>query len=65
MAIAASHAPDRGSRVLWMALLPLAGFGALVWGLLHHSLPWRSAWTWVPRCVGRAWPAIAGIPDNR
>jgi multicomponent Na+:H+ antiporter subunit A len=48
MAIAASHAPDRGSRFLWVALLPLAGFGTLVWGLLHHPLPWRGGWTWAP-----------------
>jgi multicomponent Na+:H+ antiporter subunit A len=48
MSIAAAHASDQGSRFLWVALLPLAGFGALVWGLLHYPLPWRGAWTWAP-----------------
>ena len=39
MSFAAARAPDRGSRFLWVALPPLAGFGALVWGLLHYPLP--------------------------
>ena len=48
MQAAASHAPDRGSSFLWVALLPLAGFIALVWGLLNQPLPWRGGWAWVP-----------------
>lgn len=48
MSATAAHAPGWGSRFLWVALLPLAGFAGLVWGLLHHPLPWRGAWTWVP-----------------
>ena len=31
-----------------MALLPLAGFIALVWGLLNHPLPWHGSLDWIP-----------------
>jgi len=48
MPITVAHAPDQGSRFLWVALLPLSGFGALIWGLLHHPLPWSGDWAWVP-----------------
>lgn len=48
MQAAAAPAPDRGSSFLWVALLPLAGFIALVWGLLNQPLPWRGDWAWVP-----------------
>ncbi len=33
---------------MWVALLPLAGFIALVWGLLNHPLPWQGSLDWIP-----------------
>ncbi|MCU0840771.1 MAG: DUF4040 domain-containing protein [Thiobacillaceae bacterium] len=32
----------------WAALLPLAAFLALVWGLARHDLPWHLTLPWVP-----------------
>ncbi len=48
MIAAAPHSFDKGSSYLWVVLLPLTGFIALVWGLLHHPLPWRGSGAWVP-----------------
>ncbi|MCU0935180.1 MAG: hypothetical protein MUF66_03685, partial [Gammaproteobacteria bacterium] len=31
-----------------MALVPLAGFLGLAWGLAHYPLPWRAELPWVP-----------------
>ncbi|MCW5580350.1 MAG: DUF4040 domain-containing protein [Luteimonas sp.] len=38
----------RGHAGLWIALLPLALFSALAWGLLHVELPWRVDLAWIP-----------------
>lgn len=48
MTVAAPHSSDQNPGCSWVALLPLTGFVALVWGLLHHPLPWRGGWAWVP-----------------
>ncbi|MBL8260682.1 MAG: DUF4040 domain-containing protein [Candidatus Competibacteraceae bacterium] len=48
MTTASPHSEPSRSSYLWVALLPLAGFIGLVWGLLQHPLPWRGAWPWVP-----------------
>jgi multicomponent Na+:H+ antiporter subunit A len=37
-----------GARDLWVALIPLAAFSSLVWGLVHHELPWSWSLPWVP-----------------
>lgn len=37
-----------GHACLWVALLPLALFSALAWGVLHHELPWQGEVAWVP-----------------
>jgi multicomponent Na+:H+ antiporter subunit A len=47
------HAPTHlehhdGHAGLWVALLPLALFSGLAWGLLHFELPWRADLAWVP-----------------
>jgi len=33
---------------LWVALIPLAAFGLLTWGLVQHPLPWHWERPWVP-----------------
>ncbi len=46
-----SHPPlqqDAGPTHLWVALLPLAAFLALVWGSNQHALPWMLNLDWVP-----------------
>ena len=43
---APSHAAGPGS--LWAALLPLAGFLTLLWGLDRQPLPWHLTLDWVP-----------------
>jgi len=48
MNAASAHSGSAGSSYLWVALLPLAGFIALVWGLLNHPLPWRGELDWIP-----------------
>lgn len=48
MTVAAPHSSDRNPGYAWVALPPLTGFVALVWGLLHHPLPWRGGWAWAP-----------------
>ena len=48
MTTAPPHSEESGSSYLWVALLPLAGFIGLVWGLLQHPLPWRGSWMWIP-----------------
>lgn len=48
MSVASAHASSAGSSYLWVALLPLAGFIALVWGLLNHPLPWHGDLDWIP-----------------
>jgi multicomponent Na+:H+ antiporter subunit A len=45
---ALGHAAEGGAGYLWTALIPLALFGLLVWGLLHHALPWQLQLAWVP-----------------
>ncbi|TAH51243.1 MAG: DUF4040 domain-containing protein [Betaproteobacteria bacterium] len=45
---ATTHDGDTGHASLWAALLPLAAFSALAWGLLHFPLPWRLELPWVP-----------------
>ena len=37
-----------GPTYLWVALLPLAAFLALVWGLNQHALPWNLTLDWAP-----------------
>ena len=37
-----------GPRDLWVVVLPLGAFLALVWGLATHPLPWQAQWPWVP-----------------
>ena len=37
-----------GPTYLWAALLPLAAFLALVWGLNQYALPWRLTLDWAP-----------------
>jgi len=40
---------DNGGKAwLWMAILPLSIFLALVWGIGNHSLPWAYSLPWVP-----------------
>jgi multicomponent Na+:H+ antiporter subunit A len=41
-------APDRGPTYIWTALIPLALFALLVWGLQNHALPWQLQLAWVP-----------------
>jgi multicomponent Na+:H+ antiporter subunit A len=48
MSVASVHSSSAGSSDLWVALLPLAGFIALVWGLLNHPLPWHGGLDWIP-----------------
>lgn len=50
-----SHATDspqlsNGRAWLWLVLLPLSLFSALVWGLMNHSeaLPWQFSLPWIP-----------------
>ena len=47
---AEAHAPSHaaGPRSLWAALLPLAGFLTLLWGLDRQPLPWHLTLDWVP-----------------
>ena len=40
--------PAQGSTYLWLALIPLASFLALAWGLNKHDLPWNLVIPWVP-----------------
>ncbi|MGF1614363.1 MAG: hydrogen gas-evolving membrane-bound hydrogenase subunit E [Gammaproteobacteria bacterium] len=42
------RSPAAGSSYLVVALLPLAIFLALVWGLATYPLPWRLELAWVP-----------------
>jgi multicomponent Na+:H+ antiporter subunit A len=37
-----------GPTYLWVALLPLTAFLALVWGLNQHALPWSLTLDWAP-----------------
>lgn len=37
-----------GPTFLWAALLPVAAFLSLVWGLNQHALPWTLTMDWVP-----------------
>lgn len=48
MSVPATPSKPAGSSYLWVALLPLAGFLALIWGLLNHPLPWRVSLDWAP-----------------
>ncbi len=48
MGMNANHGQPGVPATLWLALLPLALFSALVWGLAHHALPWRLELPWVP-----------------
>ncbi len=48
MTSASWHSERSSLSYLWVALLPLAGFIGLVWGLLRHPLPWRGSWPWIP-----------------
>ncbi len=43
-----SHEISNGKAWLWLALLPLSLFVALVWGLSHTPLPWQFSWQWIP-----------------
>ncbi len=45
---AAAHDHSAAPTHLWLALLPLAAFGLLTWGLVQHPLPWRLDLPWVP-----------------
>ncbi|MCP5159168.1 MAG: DUF4040 domain-containing protein [Gammaproteobacteria bacterium] len=36
------------ARYLSVALPPLAGFLLLIWGLIHHPLPWQGSLDWAP-----------------
>jgi multicomponent Na+:H+ antiporter subunit A len=45
---ATTHDHGSGHAGLWVALLPLAAFSALAWGLHHFELPWRIELPWVP-----------------
>jgi multicomponent Na+:H+ antiporter subunit A len=42
------HQHAAGPTYLWVALLPLAAFLALVWGLNQHALPWTLTLDWAP-----------------
>jgi multicomponent Na+:H+ antiporter subunit A len=42
------HHHAAGPTYLWVALLPLAAFLALVWGLNQHALPWTLTLDWAP-----------------
>ena len=42
------HQHATGPTYLWVALLPLAAFLALVWGLNQHALPWTLTLDWAP-----------------
>ena len=42
------HPHAAGSTYLWVALLPLAAFLALVWGLNQYALPWTLTLDWAP-----------------
>ncbi len=44
----AGAATPTGPAYVGLLALPVAGFGLLVWGLLHHSLPWALTLAWVP-----------------
>ena len=44
----ASHHHAALPPYLWVALLPLATFALLIWGLVQHPLPWHLELTWVP-----------------
>lgn len=44
----AGAATPTGPAYVGLLALPVAGFGLLVWGLLHHSLPWALTLEWVP-----------------
>jgi multicomponent Na+:H+ antiporter subunit A len=48
MSLTSAHSSSAGSSYLWVALLPLTGFIALVWGLLNHPLPWHGSLDWIP-----------------
>jgi len=39
---------SHGPTYLWAALLPLAAFLSLVWGLNQHALPWNLTLDWAP-----------------
>lgn len=40
------HSQADGPSYLWAALLPLAAFLALVWGINQHALPWTLTLDW-------------------
>ena len=42
------HQHAAGPTYLWVALLPLAAFLALVWDLNQHALPWTLTLDWAP-----------------
>ena len=42
------HSQADGPSYLWAALLPLAAFLALVWGINQHALPWTLTLDWAP-----------------
>jgi multicomponent Na+:H+ antiporter subunit A len=42
------HQHAAGPSYLWVALLPLAAFLALVWNLNQHALPWTLTLDWAP-----------------
>jgi multicomponent Na+:H+ antiporter subunit A len=44
----AGAATPTGPAYVGLLALPVAGFALLVWGLLHHSLPWALILEWVP-----------------
>ena len=43
-----AHPAPAGPTYLWVATLPLAAFLGLLWGLVHHPLPWQAELPWVP-----------------
>jgi multicomponent Na+:H+ antiporter subunit A len=42
------HGAACGPTYLWVAAFPLAAFLGLVWGLVHHPLPWQAELPWAP-----------------
>jgi len=42
------HQHAAGPSYLWVALLPLAAFLALAWGINQHALPWNMTLDWAP-----------------
>lgn len=44
----AGEAHGSGARDLWVVLLPLSAFAALIWGLSQYPLPWAWSLPWVP-----------------